>query len=810
MNKAAMFEELSPEELASTGSAGAKPKEEWAPIQPVPDDVPRAFPRHRHGKPTAWWKYLDAEGHLLGLAVRFDLPDGGKDVLPLTYCEGPEGKREWRWKSFPALRPLYGLNKLATRLDAPVLVVEGEKAADAAGMRFPDYVVVTSPGGSKAAGKADWSPLKGRRAAIWPDKDEAGADYANAVAKATSEAGAVFVAIVDVPPDFPEAWDLADDVPPGHDDAELLALLNGAQPFERQAETSMPFGYSMRADGLYWQDPNDADKPAQKLSGPFEVLAETRDVDGNAWGVLLRWHDHDGRPHEWPMARAMLAGDGADARKLLLDGGLYVAPGKGARDKLTAFLASVQTEARARAVTRIGWHDRAFVLPNETFGKTDGERVLLQSLAGPDHAFNVRGSLDDWKESLARYAIGNSRLALALSAAFAPPLLYLAGEESGGINFVGRSRAGKTTILRAAGSVWGGGGVGGFIRTWRATDNGLEGTAEGHCDALLCLDEMGQIDPRIVGETAYMLANGGGKSRARRDGSGRKPAQWRLLFLSTGELSLAEKMNEAGKRPKAGQEVRLVDVPADAGAGMGIFEELHGLPTPEALSRHIKDASTRNYGEPCRAFLRKLSKIDPDEIAAAVSQGRAEFIKAHVPQDASGQVLSVAGRFALIAAAGTLATVFGILPWEVGEAARAAATCFNAWLERRGGAGAAEVDTGLAQIRRFLEAHGSARFEPIGTDTSEVRIINRVGFRKQDADGRWEFFVLPGAFKSELCAGLDSSMMAKEMVARGFIVPDKTGGKTAIRKNLPGMGLVRCYHIAAAFLEADGEGPANV
>src|SRR5262249_21133061 len=150
------------------------------------------------------------------------------------------------------------------------------------------------------------------------------------------------------------------------------------------------------------------------------------------------------------------------------------------------------------------------------------------------------------------------RLAFGISVAFAPPLMELVGETSGGVHYRGTSSIGKTTVLYMAGSVWGSGGMNGFTRTWRATSNGLEATAECHCDALLCLDELSQMDSREAGETAYMLSNGSGKSRARRDGSSRDAAQWRLLFLSTGEISLADKMNETGRQARAGQEIRLL------------------------------------------------------------------------------------------------------------------------------------------------------------------------------------------------------------------------------------------------------------
>ena len=211
-----MFEPLSEEEVAAAATAAkTKPQGDWRPILPVPRDRPRKLPRHpKHGKPSVFWQYRNATGRLLFLTCRFDLADGGKLVLPLTYCEVADGRREWRWKSPPAPRPLYGLDKLAVRPDAQALVAEGEKATDAAAKLFPDCVSVTSPGGCKAADKADWTPLKGRKVVVWPDFDKDGARYAKDVARLASLAGAAEVRVVKIPPGFPRRWDLADPPPP--------------------------------------------------------------------------------------------------------------------------------------------------------------------------------------------------------------------------------------------------------------------------------------------------------------------------------------------------------------------------------------------------------------------------------------------------------------------------------------------------------------------------------------------------------------------------------------------------------------------
>ena len=132
-----------------------------------------------------------------GYVCRFDTADGGKEFLPLTFCENrAAGTTEWRWKALPTPRPLYGLDLLASHPGAPVVVCEGEKAADAAGKLLPEWVAVTSPGGSLAAGKADWGVLAGRPVTVWRDADGPGMKYALAVAGALGRIGAGRVALV--------------------------------------------------------------------------------------------------------------------------------------------------------------------------------------------------------------------------------------------------------------------------------------------------------------------------------------------------------------------------------------------------------------------------------------------------------------------------------------------------------------------------------------------------------------------------------------------------------------------------------------
>lgn len=186
----------------------------WRPVVPVPDDAPRSIPRHRLGEPSAVWDYLDATGLLFGRVCRWDC-GGDKTIMPLSFCEDETGRRLWRWQHLLPPRPLYGLDRLSLRPEAPVLIVEGEKTADAAAELFVDYVAVTSSGGSNAAEKTDWRPLLGRHVAVWPDNDEAGRRYAADVVRLANETGASSVRVVTIPRDWPMGWDLADPLPSG-------------------------------------------------------------------------------------------------------------------------------------------------------------------------------------------------------------------------------------------------------------------------------------------------------------------------------------------------------------------------------------------------------------------------------------------------------------------------------------------------------------------------------------------------------------------------------------------------------------------
>jgi hypothetical protein len=193
---------------------------------------------------------------------------------------------------------------------------------------------------------------------------------------------------------------------------------------------------------------------------------------------------------------------------------------------------------------------------------------------------------------------------------------------------------------------------------------------------------------------------------------------------------------------------------------------------------------------------------------------RAAFIAKYVPAGADGQVRSVAGRFALIGAAGELARDYGVLLWPEGEALCAAGACFAAWLTERGGTGSGEDTAALAQVLSFLEAHGESRFTlstpPVsGGEPSPpevARTINRAGFRRRTMDGdTWEYLILPEAWRGEICKGLDSKRTAEMLAGLGLMVGG-TDRHRAQLVRLPTEGPGRVYVVSGAILGDDQGG----
>ncbi len=174
--------------------------------------------------------YTGPAGQAVIISFRLEYSDDRKKAHPQVHCvRNSFGAIELETGLPPGLRPIFNWGELTRRLDAPVLVSEGEKSVSGGQKRFPECVSVTSLCGALSPHKTDWSPLASRPdVVIWPDNDAPGIAYAKSVAAHAIAAGAKHVRIVELPKGLPEGWDLGDDLPDGIPEKDLRNAIDSA------------------------------------------------------------------------------------------------------------------------------------------------------------------------------------------------------------------------------------------------------------------------------------------------------------------------------------------------------------------------------------------------------------------------------------------------------------------------------------------------------------------------------------------------------------------------------------------------------
>ena len=263
----------------------------------IPETPPPDAPPPAMGRAVAQWCYRDAAGNQLFWIQRLNLPaQNGKPARKVfihrVWLDGgwhyPRSRGEnadpftCEW---PTPRPLYNLHLLAQRPDAKVLVVEGEKAADAAAALFPHAVVVSWPNGSKVIDLIDWAPLHGRDVILWPDNDDPGREAMARLAARLITAGCT-VRVVNPPADLPDGWDVADATWATQDAAAFVRqhitqaqqVLEGWAPPSQQKTGPLPQSPAVPLHPTEQPAPADPDPIKPAAGGYFTCLGF--DADG--------------------------------------------------------------------------------------------------------------------------------------------------------------------------------------------------------------------------------------------------------------------------------------------------------------------------------------------------------------------------------------------------------------------------------------------------------------------------------------------------------------------------------------------------
>lgn len=523
-----------------------------------------------------------------------------------------------------------------------------------------------------------------------------------------------------------------------------------------------------RKDGVFWVSPK-VDKDSGEiinneswLSSPMDVIGTGRD-DKDQY-LILRWVAF-GADTATTTAIPLADIGEREGWRTMKAGGINVTT----KSSLRAILADWLQRSGSRALWRVahatGWQCGAYIMPDGEIIGTPAQPVLFSGRSSAAAGYTVAGTSESWRKSVARLAYGNYAMMTGIAAALTAPLIGLVGADGFGIHFYEQSSAGKTTTANVASSLYGNPDL--LRLTWYGTALGLANEAAAHNDGLMPLDEVGQgADPVSVSQSAYALFNGVGKLQGAKEGGNRDLKRWRTVAISTGEMDLETFIATAGRKTKAGQLVRLLNIPLSK--AVRFHDHQNGKQHADAL----KDAYQHHHGAAGREWIKWLANHQQQAIDT-VRECEARW-RSLIPADYGEQVHRVGARFAILEAALILGSV--VTGWDVQACRDAIQHSYNSWV-REFGTGNKEHQQIVEQCEAFLNAHGLSRYAPFPYDQSDLPIRDLAGYRAKgnhDADPMI-FYTFPAAFEGEIARGFNAKQFAETIKNAGMLTPPASG-----------------------------------
>lgn len=519
-----------------------------------------------------------------------------------------------------------------------------------------------------------------------------------------------------------------------------------------------------REDGVFWVSPKvdresgDIINNESWLCSPLTVVGIGRD-DKDQF-LILRWIASGAK---LPTTQAIPLADIGEREgwRVLKAGGVNVTTKPAMRATLADWLQRSGSREIWRVAQATGWQCGAYIMPDgEIIGAPDMP-VLFNGRSSAASGYTNKGSAESWRNTVARLAGGNYSMMTGIGAALAAPLIGLAGADGFGIHFYEQSSAGKTTTANVASSLYGNPDL--LRLTWYGTALGLANEAAAHNDALMPLDEVGQgADPRSVAQSAYALFNGVGKLQGAKEGGNRDLKRWRTVAISTGEMDLETFIANTGQKAKAGQLVRLLNIPLSK--SIRFHEHQNGKQHADSL----KDAYQQNHGTAGREWVKWLAEHQQRAVEA-VREAESRW-RSLIPPDYGEQVHRVGARFAVLEAALILGSV--VTGWDAQMCRDAVQHSYNAWV-REFGTGNKEHSQIIEQTEAFLNAFGLSRFAPFPYSAADLPIRDLAGYRQKgnhDNDPM-VFYTFPATFEQEIAKGFNAKQFAEVLKNAGMLTP---------------------------------------
>jgi putative DNA primase/helicase len=448
-----------------------------------------------------------------------------------------------------------------------------------------------------------------------------------------------------------------------------------------------------------------------------------------------------------------------------------------------------------------GW-SRGYVTPTRVFGGPSS--AIERDFGDLDlRKYRVQGTLEEWQSQVLSLCTGNSRLMFAIMCAFAGPLLELLGVGSFGFQIFGESSTGKTILLIVAGSVWGC-RVGasshlGFLETWGTTLEGGARYGRMHKDGFAPLDEIRQAGTdrdlaKLIPTFIMRLAQGTTKNQLVSVG-GR--GDWRLVYLGSSNLSLAQIFAAGGLVFDDAYRVRFPDIPGDAGRGYGAFEDIHGFASAAEFAKAAHAGACAYFGTASEAYLKSLATDRynrRDWLVSRLRHATANYCAAAPAGSAADG--RITDHFAVVYAAGVLARHYGILPWTREQIAWAVRTCHLAHL-RHFHVEHAALDP-IAAVRSYIAAN-LAHFRKIPDPTiSEAEFAKIPGLIYTPPSGATEYAIATRTFQ-RCFAHLNYRRVLRALDAAGLLV--RTGDRDVSKVPIRADGRTWVYRVRGVILD---------
>lgn len=552
----------------------------------------------------------------------------------------------------------------------------------------------------------------------------------------------------------------------------LTSVKNTFTPRQGERDPLTPFTESGE-QGVFWVEPQlnrQTSQITQKrfwLSDPVDVTGEGVDADSDDTFISLRWTRHGSHETVNKVIRPGLIGD-PQGWAFLKNNGLNVVTSPHHRARLADWiLQQARLGQRFIASACAGWTENAYIMPD---GNVIGEQdtpVMFTGGSAARAAYGVKGTTESWREHVARLAHRNPFQMLAAATAFAAPLIGIVNADGFGIHLYASSTAGKTTAEDFATSLY---GLPKPQRlSWYGTALGIANEAQAHNHGLLALDEIEQAThPRHVFTSAYTLFNGKGKLQGDPNGGNREMKSWETVVISTGEKSVETFLAGAGIKIKAGQLVRLLNIPVTRPT------ELHGYANGKDHADALKAGWLEHHGAAGREWIAWLA-THRDYAKAAYAEALKRW-NTVIPADYGEQVHRVKDRFAILEAA--LLLSLPLTGWEAQACRDALQHVFNVWIAEFG-TGNKEHEQIIEQATAFLMANSISRFIPVDFDErSQLNVHSLAGYKDKGTQQTGEpvtFYILPEPFRDEVANGFDVNQAARVLYEAGMLKRPTSG-----------------------------------